>query len=460
MVSALSSTPGTLTETFPHDDFFTALADREFSRLRAGDHHYLDYTGGGLCAASQVQRHHDRLQAGVFGNPHSVNPASIAATEGVERARKKVLDFFNAGQDYFCVFTANATGALKIVGECFPWKQGSRYLLLQDNHNSVNGIREYCRSAGGQFDYAPVCPVNLTINEQALYKKLNRPAAGPRLFAYPAQSNVSGVKHTLAWVRRAKAAGWHTLLDAAAFVPTNKLDLQRVQPDFVALSFYKMFGYPTGIGALLIRKPAMGLLQKRWFAGGNVQIAGVAVPQHILHNNHERFENGTVNYLALPAVSDGLEFLEQVGMERLQSRVRNLSRSLYRRLDALQHSNGRPLVRLYGPADRANCGGTIILNVLDATGQRHCFKAVEARAADRRVSIRAGCFCNPGLDEVNSRIEAGELAATFEALLSPGVSQALKRLSELRGATRASVGIATTVRDLDAFVAVIESFKE
>jgi len=345
MVSALPLAPYTSTTFFPHDRFFKDLVGREFSRLRANDHHYLDYTGGGLYAASQIQRHHDRLDTGVFGNPHSINPTSLAATEGAERARRKVLDFFNAGQDYFCVFTANATGALKIVGECFPWEPGSRYLLLQDNHNSVNGIREYCRSASGRFDYAPVCPGSLTINEQALTEKLDQPATGPRLFAYPAQSNVSGVKHDLAWVERAKAAGWCTLLDAAAFVPTNRLDLQQVQPDFIALSFYKMFGYPTGIGALLVRKSAMGMLRKRWFAGGNVRIAGVTVPQHVLHQDHERFENGTINYLALPAVSDGLEFLEKVGMERLQSRVQNLSRSLYRRLSALQHSNGRPCLR-------------------------------------------------------------------------------------------------------------------
>ena len=48
------------------------------------------------------------------------------------------------------------------------------------------------------------------------------------------------------------------LLDAAAFVPTNRLDLGRWHPDFVALSFYKMFGYPTGVGCLLARKRGAG----------------------------------------------------------------------------------------------------------------------------------------------------------------------------------------------------------
>ena len=74
-------------------------------------------------------------------------------------------------------------------------------------------------------------------------------AAAPRLFAYPAQSNFSGVRHPLSLVASAQQLGYTALLDAAAFVPTSRLDLRRVRPDFVTMSFYKLFGIPTGIGA-------------------------------------------------------------------------------------------------------------------------------------------------------------------------------------------------------------------
>ena len=66
------------------------------------------------------------------------------------------------------------------------------------------------------------------------------------LFAFPAQSNFSGVQHPLSLVATAEQLGWHVLLDAAAYVPTNRLDLQSVRPHFVTVSFYKMFGHPTG----------------------------------------------------------------------------------------------------------------------------------------------------------------------------------------------------------------------
>jgi selenocysteine lyase/cysteine desulfurase len=71
---------------------------------------------------------------------------------------------------------------------------------------------------------------------------------GPSLFAYPAQSNFTGVQHSLTWIQEAHDQGSDVLLDAAALVPCHRLDLSLWHPDFVALSFYKMFGYPTGVG--------------------------------------------------------------------------------------------------------------------------------------------------------------------------------------------------------------------
>lgn len=442
------------------DPYFVDLIHREFGRLAASGQHYLDYTGGGLYADRQLQEQFARLSKGVFGNPHSTNPTSMHATELTEKARQRVLDFFNASEDYYCIFTANASGALKIVGECFPWSKGSKYLLLTDNHNSVNGIREYCRNGGGTFKYAPVNAASLTIDEQSLAELLAEPATGDRLFAYPAQSNVSGVKHDLDWVARAREQGWTTLLDAAAFAPTNRLDLKKVQPDFIAMSFYKMFGYPTGIGCLLVKKSSFNLLQKRWFAGGNVRIAGVCVPEHFLAEDHERYENGTINYLELPAITTGLNFLDSVGMDRLNQRVRDLANYAYHHLSELRHSNGNPLLRIYGPTDRSHCGGTIIMSVLKATGERVCFHEVENRAAAQRVSVRSGCFCNPGLDEVNSNVSIEELQETFSAIGGASGSEILTRLSEIRGATRISVGMASTYEDINVFIEVVKSFQE
>ena len=135
---------------------------------------YLDYTGGGLHADSQVRLHADLLARNVFGNPHSASPSSTAMTDAVERARDKVLDYFNGTGEYTAVFTLNASGALKLVGESYPFEPGGRLLLTVDNHNSVNGIREFARARGAEVDYTPLTVPELRIETTALLSHLDQ----------------------------------------------------------------------------------------------------------------------------------------------------------------------------------------------------------------------------------------------------------------------------------------------
>ena len=89
----------------------------------------------------------------------------------------------------------------------------------------------------------------------------------------------------------AKSFGYYTLLDAAALAPTSSFSLSRTPADAVAISFYKMFGYPTGVGALIAKKSFLEKLQRPWFAGGTVdvvQVPGTAVTMS--HAIHEQFE--------------------------------------------------------------------------------------------------------------------------------------------------------------------------
>jgi molybdenum cofactor sulfurtransferase len=244
------------------DDLSTTSLDTlrrdDYARLDASGQVYLDYTGAGLHADSQVRAHLALLSDRPLGNPHSASGASMASTALVESARRSVLEFFHAGDAYTAIFTHNASGALKLVGESYPFGPAGRLLLSFDNHNSVNGIREFAHAKGAEVDYAPLTVPDLRLETTRLNALLARKAeGGARLFAFPAQSNFSGVKHPLELVAEAHAHGWDVLLDAAAFVPTNPLNLTEVSPDFVVVSFYKMFGYPTGVGALLVRKTAL-----------------------------------------------------------------------------------------------------------------------------------------------------------------------------------------------------------
>ncbi len=452
--------------SLPSDEVFNKLRQTEFSRLDKLGQTYLDFTGGNLHPKSLLNKHYNLLQESILGNPHSTNPSSQMATKLVEEARQKIIDFFNA-EDYYCIFTSNASGALKIVGECYPFEDDGHYLMTSDNHNSVNGIREYCKSKGANYTYSPIRQENLRIDEDHLIKNLDSfKDKKNRLFGFPAQSNVSGVKHDWNWVKIAKEKGWDVLLDAAAFVPTCKLDLKEVQPDFVSVSFYKIFGFPTGIGCLLVKKDSFPKLKKHWFAGGTVDYVSVKESNHLLIANHERFENGTLNYLDIPAITLGLEFIESIGIENIRERVLDLTELFLKEMSAIEHDNGTPIVRMFGPMNTESRGGTVILNFQDLEGNTFPFDWIEEQANKQLISIRSGCFCNPGIDETNHCVSNEEMAQYYTSRKEKEFDSSTnylkymsKMIGRMRGATRVSFGIATTTKDIETFVKFVSELK-
>lgn len=439
---------------------FEELRAREFGRLDECGYVYLDYTGSALYAESHLRVHEEFLKHHVLGNPHSENPASAAATRIVEDARREVLDFFAADpEEYTVVFTANASSALKLIGESYPFGPGSRLTLLQDNHNSVNGIRMYAEHGGATTEYLPLD------DELRLDRSVPIPRAGegPSLFAYPAQSNFSGVRHPSDLIGEARGLGYDVLLDAAAFVPTERLDLGSVDPDFVCVSFYKMFGFPTGLGALVARREALARLRRPWFAGGTVEFVSVENRIHRLILGAGGFEDGTLNFLGIAALKGGLGFLRDLGMGQVSLRVKGLTARLLDILLGARHPDGEPSVRIYGPRGTEGRGGTVAFNLVRTDGRAVPYGEVERAASTEGIALRGGCFCNPGAAERALDLPAGAMLECLESI--PQGAFNLKALAGCLdddvavGAMRASVSIPTTDEDLDRLERFLAEFR-
>jgi selenocysteine lyase/cysteine desulfurase len=433
------------------------LRAAEYARLDEHGQIYLDYTGAGLHAASQVRRHAELINEHALGNPHSASPASSRTTALVEGARRAVLEWFGAAGDYTAIFTANATGALKHVGESYPFGPSSRLLLTADNHNSVNGIRVFAQSAGAAIAYAPLTVPELRLDRAALDVLLSEAKPGEaNLFAFPAQSNFTGVKHPLELIAHAHDRGWDVLVDAAAYVSTNRLNLGEIQPDFVSVSFYKMFGYPTGVGCLLVRNRMLGKLRRPWFAGGTVNFATIGGRRHILSPGEAGFEDGTLNYLAIAGVEIGLRHLASAGIDAIHTRVDCLTSWLLERLIAMRHSNGRPMVRIYGPLTTTMRGGIVTMNFYDPDGHLLDYRRVEELAGLRGISFRTGCFCNPGPGEAAEGITDADIAAALARNADLTLPLFLQMMAheggKSAGAIRVSFGIASNFADAQRFV--------
>jgi selenocysteine lyase/cysteine desulfurase len=423
-----------------------ALLDRRIDALRASEYWYLDaegrvyldYTGAGLPAQAQLTAHTARMHGRCFGNPHSANPASVASTELIERARHAVLAHFNAPPDeYVAIFTANASAACRLVGEAYWFGAHGRLVLTSDNHNSVNGIREFARARGAVTRYVPPAAPDLRIADDVIRAALH---GGQGLFAYPAQSNFSGVRHPLGWIDIAHELGYDVLLDAAAYVPSHSLDLSRVRPDFVPVSWYKVFGYPTGVGCLIARREALARLRRPWFAGGTILAASVAGDWHDLADGEARFEDGTPSFLQVPDVEFGLAWIDGIGLDLISQHVTDLTGHMLGGLGALRHGNGEPMVRVHGPSDTRDRGGTVAFSLLDPHGTLRNVREVEQAAADAGICVRTGCFCNPGAAEAAFGFTGRDLRAVASG-----------------GAIRASVGLASNLDDVKCFLGWLET---
>ena len=336
-------------------------------------------------------------------------------------------------------------------------------MLSADNHNSVNGIREYARREGARVRYLPLDDEMRLLDPLTILAEESKGEGG--LLAFPAQSNFSGVLHPLSLVAQAKAMGFDVLLDAAAFVPSHALSLRECPADFVALSFYKMFGYPTGIGALIARRESLARLKRPWFAGGTVLYASVQTDAYRLRPRQEGFEDGTPNFLGLAALAPGFALLEEAGMERLTAHVERLIALFITELSALQHDNGAPLADIYGPCGMHDRGSAVAFNILSPDGDIVPYWTVEADATRAGIALRGGCFCNPGASEAALGLDA---ARTADCLATLGGDFTAERFADCSGtavgAVRLSAGLANNEEDIrrviEHFASLIPSWGE
>jgi molybdenum cofactor sulfurtransferase len=200
----------------------------------------------------------------------------------------------------------------------------------------------------------------------------------------------------------------------------------------------------------------MAKLRRPWFAGGTITVASVQGDKFYLADGHTAFEDGTPDYLDIPAVEIGLKHIESIGYELIHERVTCLTGWLLDNLTRMKHSTGEPLARIYGPTSMEARGGAVTINFFDRDGQAIDHRTVESEANKVNISLRTGCFCNPGAGEIALGISRMELDVCFT---SPGHEDRLS-LNDFRlcidgknsGAVRISLGMVTNFNDVQAFL--------
>lgn len=440
-----------------------------------GDQIYLDYTGSGLYQQRQIKKYTKMLLTELHGNTHSTSAAAKRTEKKVSEARERIVKFFNTSLDeYSVIFTAGATGALKLVAESFPFEKDSLYLYTKENHNSVLGIRELAKENGGTFKSATDEEIEKLINREYDDLDLDECKGINNLFAFPGESNFSGKKFNLEWIntilkdRKRKmrihptkkngCGTYYTLLDAAAFVPTNKLDLSKYPADFVSISFYKIFGHPSGLGCLLVKNELKDLMRVKYWGGGTVEIADCDTSFCRLKEKMQaRYEEGTINFLAIAAVKYGIDVIEEIGIEMISKHVEILRKYLYDELLKIEHPNGSSVVEIYGNhylEDETKQGPIISFNLKKDDGDYVVHSKVMEKANKNNFAIRNGLHCNPGAAKIWISQQKQDMFKNFDQMQVCGSDH--KKGTIPTGSVRVSLGYLTNFDDIDKFVQFIK----
>ncbi|KAK5945656.1 hypothetical protein PMZ80_002862 [Knufia obscura] len=449
-------------------DFSHDLYNAHVAQLRSSEYPqlanttYLDHAGTTLYATSLIDAYQHDLRTHLFS-------ASDLSTQRIEHARLAVLDYFNADPNHFdVVFTANATAAIKLVADCFR-DQDFRYGYHKDAHTSLVAVRELA-SLGAQ---CLACVEDIDDWVQAGID--NTDTTNLSLFAYPAQSNMNGYRPPLSWSSRIRSLHQgrkqdiFVLLDAASYLTTGRPDLSDhdAAPDFITLSFYKIFGYPD-LGALLVRKSASTVLtHRKYFGGGTVNqltVIGGAFRTLRSQNLHDFLEDGTLPFHNIIALTHAINVQRHLfgTAEDISKHTAHLLAWLYARLTSLKHSNHRPVFEIYGDrnatyGDVKTQGPILAFNVLRSDGTYVGKTHFERLAIDCGFQLRTGGVCNP--DGIASMLDLAywEVRDNFAHGVQCGGDIDVMG-AKPTGIIRVSLGAMSIMSDLERFVDFVEYF--
>lgn len=426
---------------------------------------YLDAAAAPPVPSGLVTAVAQGLSGKLLSNPHSKSPSAVSTADQISATRLRIMrEMFGIRDthDWSLVFTSGTTASLKLVGESFDWtptkgKRGFSYLV--ESHTSAVGIRDFsarCDVTSASFTAESAADVD-----------------HEGLVVLPLQCNATGKRYVDLTKRLRRSMSDRTLVmvDAASYLSSSqRLDLSlwsaQEVPDLVAFSFYKIFGYPTGLGGLLVRKSAAPrLLHKTYFGGGTVDSILAETRWTKPRKDLEaRLEDGTSNIHGILAVNTALEYYEKAfgPWDSRGDYVAGLSSRLARAMECLQHGNGSPVVRIYRGREegRAEFGPIVNFNVLAADGTIVPPQEVDRLASISNIHLRTGRHCNPGF--VTSQLGVTEAQLKQEYADGVGCDDAgdaaLEGSSKASASLRASLCLLNTIEDVERLVGFIARF--
>ncbi len=299
-------------------------------------------------------------------------------TRQVDEARQAVAKFLHAARKEEIVFTRNTTEAINLVANALDWQAGDVVLLSDKEHNSnLIPWQMLAKRHGVMLKFVPSNPDN-TFNLDAYQQRL---AEGVKLVSIGCTSNLDGVSIPAEdVVRLAHRYGARVLLDAAQTAPHQRMDLRRLDADWVAFSGHKMLA-PSGTGVLYGKYSHLEKMEP--FLVGGDTVASSTYDSCEFLPPPEKFEAGLQDYGGIIGLGTAVKYLQQVGLENIEKQETVLNQYLS---DALKSVPG---LQILGPADARQRGG-IVSFIIQGVDHHRIALMLDQMAG---IAVRSGQHC-------------------------------------------------------------------
>lgn len=351
----------------------------DFPILNSGIH-FLD-SGASSQKPAPVLEAMDSFARTSYANVHrGAYRLSVASTEAYEGARRRVASFIGAGDEREVIFTRGATTALNTVA--FGWGtenlgEGDRILSTEmEHHANLVPWQMVARRTGAVLDHVPITEEG-RLDMTALDEKLS---ADVKVVAVTGMSNVLGTMPDIRTIsEKAHAIGARVVVDAAQLVPHSAVDVDKLGADFMAFSSHKMLG-PTGIGVLWGRYDALEEMEP--FEGGGEMISDVTLHTASWAEIPHRFEAGTPPIIEAVGLHAAIDYLEDIGMDKIADHDRKLTSI------ALDRLSDVPGLTIQGPKNTIARGGVVSMTMEGV--HAHDLATI---LDEENVAVRAGHHC-------------------------------------------------------------------
>ena len=270
-----------------------------------------------------------------------VHHLSQKATDAFEKAREKVKSFINAEDTAQVIFTKGCTDAINTVANGYRQllKPGDQILISHlEHHSNIVPWQMACEFSGASLE---VIPMNKKGELEWSDSLLNE---NTRLVAVNHVSNALGTINPIRQIiKDAHAKGASVLVDGAQASPHIAIDVQELGVDYYCFSGHKVYG-PTGIGVLYGKADKLAELPP--YQGGGDMIKTVTFEKTTYAESPFKFEAGTPNIAGAIGLGAALDFVNEIGLERIGAHEEQLLRYASERMLEV------PGVRFFGTADQ------------------------------------------------------------------------------------------------------------